>query len=55
MTKEQFLAGKGETPAEREKRENREAWAAYSVSDEGADEIFTLMEQGEYDGPTGDA
>lgn len=55
MTKAEFLAGKGETPAERNKRKAREEWANYSVSDEGVDEIITLMDMDVYDGPTGDA
>ena len=55
MTKEDFLAGMGETVTQREKREIYEAWEAYKMSDEGFQEILVLMEQGEYDGPTGDA
>ncbi len=55
MTKEEFLAGKGETPTERERRIVREQWAAYSVSNEGVDELCELMDQECYDGPTGNA
>lgn len=55
MTSDQFLAGFGETPAERETRKIQREWEAYMASDEGADEIFALIEQGEWDGPMGDA
>lgn len=55
MTKDEFLSGKGETPAESDKRQARKAWTNYMASDEGIDEIIALMEHGCYDGPTGDA
>jgi len=51
MTPEEFLAG-AETPTQREAREEAHA---YSVSDEGFDELRALIEQDAYDGPTGNA
>ncbi len=55
MTKEDFLNGAGETPEEREKKENHKKWLAYKVSKEGVAETYALMEADLYDGPTGNA